>query len=240
MHRSVVTHQSTAWCRSHGATSRCTAGSERRRHCRRGGKRVASATLRGMMGPLRPLQPDQQAIGQHDGHGVPMKPRPQAALILVPAQLALGLFMQLRDRMPPMGIPGQCCEGDIRGPVAPDRVPFLGRPLGRSLPHQPARVTVSVTGHPPAAHRHALLPPPAVGAPPPATRAPLPTRHRPEPFIRPTHRAGRRASPTHREVGPHRHHIPLVPGLHAPPNVGVSAIVGIGHYTPLGSPHARA
>ena len=45
---SVVIHHITAWCRSHCATSRCTAGSARRRQSGRGGKRVAWATPFGL------------------------------------------------------------------------------------------------------------------------------------------------------------------------------------------------
>src|SRR6267142_240822 len=134
MNRSVVTHHRTAWCRNHRATSRCTAGSVLRRDVGRGGKRVASATLVLGAAPLLPLQPDQKAIGQQDGDGMSMKTRPQPALILVPAQLTLGLFMKLFDRMPPMGIPSQHFEGSIRGQVAPAIFALLGRPLGRTLP----------------------------------------------------------------------------------------------------------
>ena len=106
MNRSVVTHHSRAWWRNQRATSRCTAGRVLRRHFGRGGKRVASATLPGVMVPFLPPQPDQKTVRQHDGHGVPMKPQPQAALVLIPAHLARGLLMTRLDRMPPMGIPG--------------------------------------------------------------------------------------------------------------------------------------
>jgi len=89
MNRSVVIHRSTAWCRSHPATSRCTAGSVLRRNVGRGGNRVASATLPLVTASFPQLQPDQKAVGQHHRDRMPMKPRPQAALVLVPAQLPL-------------------------------------------------------------------------------------------------------------------------------------------------------
>jgi hypothetical protein len=110
MNRSVVTHHRTAWCRNRPATSRCTAGSVRRWPLGRGGKRIAGAAPPGVTGPFPPLQPDQKAIGQHDGGRVPMKPWPQATLVLIPAQLALGLLMKLLDRMPPMGHAGQLLQ----------------------------------------------------------------------------------------------------------------------------------
>src|SRR5918999_2881946 len=157
MNRSVVIHHCTAWCRSHRATSRCTAGRGWRWSFGRGGKRVASATLPLVTASLPQLQPDQKAIGQHDRHGMPMKARPQPPLVLVPAQLALGLFMKLLNRMPPMGIAGQRFEGDPRGQVAPEVFPFLGLAPGGPLPDQPALVSVPVTGHAPAAYAHKLL-----------------------------------------------------------------------------------
>src|SRR5919106_6083521 len=101
MKRSVVIHQSTAWCRSHPATSRCTAGSVWRRNVGRGGKWVASTTLPLVTASFSQLQPDQKAVGQHHLDRMPMEPRPQAALVLVPAQLPLRLFMELLDRMAP-------------------------------------------------------------------------------------------------------------------------------------------
>src|SRR5262245_30159493 len=109
MNRSVVTHHRTAWSRSHRATARGTAGSVLRRWSGRGGNRVASATRPRVTVPLCP--PDENAIGQQDGHRMPMKPPPQATLILIPAQFPVGLFPKLLDHMPPMGLPGQCFEG---------------------------------------------------------------------------------------------------------------------------------
>src|ERR671935_115409 len=177
MNRSVVIHHSTAWCRSHRATSRCPAGRVWRWGFGRGGKRGAGAPLPRVMVPLPPLQPDQKAIGQHDGHGMPMKPRPQPPLVLVPAHLALGLFMTRLDRMPPMGHAGQRFEGRVRGQVAPEIFPLLGLPPRGSLPDQPALVVSSITGDAPTAYRDKLLAQPPFGPVPPATRAPLPPRH---------------------------------------------------------------
>src|SRR2546428_1799641 len=86
MNRLVDTHQSTAWWRSHRATSRCTAGSARRQRSGRGGKRVAWATPVCVALALPQLQPEQKAQGQHHCGGMPVKAWPQAALILIPPQ----------------------------------------------------------------------------------------------------------------------------------------------------------
>src|SRR5688572_17373676 len=107
MNRSVDTHHWTAWCRSHRATSRWTAGKARRRRSGRGGKRIAGATTLALTASLPQFQPDQKAVGQHDRHRMPMKAGPEAPLILIPPQLPLGFLVELLDRIPPMRIAGQ-------------------------------------------------------------------------------------------------------------------------------------
>jgi hypothetical protein len=80
MHRSVVTHQRTAWRRRHRATSRWIAGRECLRGAGRGGTRGPGATATGLAAALAPLQPDQKPVGEPDRHGMPMAARPEAAL----------------------------------------------------------------------------------------------------------------------------------------------------------------
>src|ERR687893_1123214 len=123
MNRSVVTHQRTAWCRSHWTTSRCTARSVLRRQSARGGKRVTGATSPGLTAALTQLQPDQKTVGQHHRDRMPMEARPQPSLVVVPAQLALGLFMKLFNGMAPMGIACQLCQRGLGGPIAPAELP---------------------------------------------------------------------------------------------------------------------
>src|ERR671914_442792 len=157
MNRAVVTHHCTAWWRSHRATSRWTAGSERLHGSGRGGNRVAGATLAGLAAALAHLQPDQKTVGQHHRDRVPVEAGPEATLILVPSHLPFGLLMELLDGTPPMGIPGQlfqCSGGRQSAPVA---LPLPRLASGAPLPDQPALVPLPVTGHPPAAHRHKLL-----------------------------------------------------------------------------------
>src|SRR5437899_1447472 len=128
MNRSVDIHQSTAWWRSHRATSRCTAGSARRPRSGRGGKRVAWATPVWMGTALSQLQPEQKAHGQHHGDRMPVKARPQAALILVPAQLLFGLLMTLLDGVAAMGVVDQLLQRGRSRQVAPRILVVLGLP----------------------------------------------------------------------------------------------------------------
>jgi hypothetical protein len=133
MNRSVVTHHWTAWWRSHRATSRWIAGNVRRRRSGRGGKRIAGATAPSRSAPLAQLQPHQKAIGQHRRDRVAMEAGPQAALVLVPAALALGLLMALLDRVAAMGIGGQLLDGSRRRQVAPVAFPFFRLASRRAL-----------------------------------------------------------------------------------------------------------
>jgi hypothetical protein len=240
MNRSVVTHHSAAWCRSHRATSRCTAGRVWRQGFGRGGKRATWATLPRVTVPLPLLQPDQKAVRQHHGHGMPMQSWPQPPLVLVPAQLSLGLFMKLFNRMPAMGPADQLFEGGLRGPVALIVFRLFGLASRGSFPHEPTLVPLSVPGDPPAAHRHELLAQPPFGAPPPANRAPLPAGHGLEQLVCPPHRTGRRAPYTHLEVCAQPDHIRLLPRLQDRQEVGIVPIVGIGHDTTMGHPPTRA
>src|SRR2546425_8788916 len=104
MNRSVDIHQSTAWWRSHRATSRCTAGSARRQRSGRGGKRGAWATPVCVALALPQRQPEQKAPGQHHGGGMPVNAWPPAALGLLPPPLLLGFLVTLLDRMAAMSI----------------------------------------------------------------------------------------------------------------------------------------
>jgi hypothetical protein len=124
MKRCVVTHHCPARCRHHRATSRCTAGRVWRRDCGRGGTRVARAPLPRLRLPLPRFQPAQQAGGPHLGHGMPLTPRPQAALVLVPAQRPRGRFVKLCARMPPLRV--------VRPRLRP-RPPHGHRPGGLGL-----------------------------------------------------------------------------------------------------------
>jgi hypothetical protein len=125
MKQSVVTHHCTAWCRSHRATSRWIAGSVCRRRSGRGGNRVAGATSAWLAVPLPPLQPDQETAGPHDRHRMAAEPRPQAPLIPIPAHFPCGLFMELLQRVSPMGRADRYFERGRGRQVAPSILPLV-------------------------------------------------------------------------------------------------------------------
>src|SRR5438128_6870808 len=185
MNRSVDIHQSTAWWRSHRAPSRCTAGSARRQRSGRGGKRVAWATPICVALALPPLQPEQKAHGQHHCDRMPVKARPQPALILVPAQFLFGLLMQLLDGVPAMGVVDQLLQRGRSRQVAPIILVVLGLPTRRSLSPQPADLAFAPPRAPPGPHGPALLAPPALAPVPPADRAPLAPGHGGQPVVDP-------------------------------------------------------
>src|SRR5215831_1419461 len=158
--------------RSQSTTWRCTSGSATRRRSGRGGKRPARTTTPALLLSLLPLPPDQVAVRQHHGHGVAVEPRPQTALVLVPAQQPLGLLVVPLHPVPPVGILGHRGQGHRRTEVAPVVLP--ARLLARRLPltDEPAEVPAAVGRDAPAPHRREPAPQPALAALPPADGAP--------------------------------------------------------------------
>src|SRR5919205_1958793 len=104
MNASVVTHQHTAWWRSHRTTARCTAGRVCRHRSGRGGKRLPRTSAPTHPLSLTQLQPYEKAIGHHYRDRMAVETRPQPALIVIPPQFPLGFLMKLLDRMPAVGI----------------------------------------------------------------------------------------------------------------------------------------
>src|ERR687893_1346360 len=107
-----------------------------------------------------------------------MEARPQTALILVPAQLLFGLFMELLNGMTAMGIVNQLLQRRRGWQITPIEVAFLGLTTGRPLPQQPANVGLTFGRDAPGAHGDKLLAQPALGAVAPADGAPLVLGHR--------------------------------------------------------------
>src|SRR5215218_2624132 len=70
----------------------------------------------------------QEAVGQHDRDGMPVEARTQPPLILIPAHLTFGLFMELFDGIPPMGIAGQLVHHGRCRQIAPVVLPLPGLP----------------------------------------------------------------------------------------------------------------
>src|SRR5262249_639096 len=91
--------------RSQSTTCRSTPrGAPRRGGPGGGGKGRGGPPTPAPRCPPLPLPPDQVAVRQHHGHGVPVEPRPQSALVLVPAQQPLGLLVVPLHPVPPVGI----------------------------------------------------------------------------------------------------------------------------------------
>jgi hypothetical protein len=88
---SLAANSRIASRRSQSITRRCTSGSDTRWRSGRGGKRPTGPTTPAPILALMPLLPDQEAVGQHHTDRMPMEPRPQPALVLVPPQQPLGL-----------------------------------------------------------------------------------------------------------------------------------------------------
>src|SRR2546428_817008 len=230
MNLSVDTHQMTAWLRSQRATSRCTAGSARRHRSGRGGKRVAWATPFWVTMALPEFQAEQKAQGQHHRDRMAVKTRPQPDLILIPAQLLLGLLMELLDGMPAMGSMYQLLQRGRGWQVTPIVLVFVRLPTGGSLPQQPADVGLTLRRDPPAPHGHELFAQPSLGPVPPAHRAPLAPGQRGQDLVDPLARGHTPPLRAHVEVAADRHHVAFAPPLQARQEMGVVAIVRICHH----------
>src|SRR2546428_13634057 len=116
---------------------------------------------------------------------MPVKARPQPALILVPAQFLFGLLMQWLDGVPAMGVVDQLLQRGRSRQVAPIILVFLGLPTRRSLSQQPADMGFALRRDPPGAHGPELLAQPSLAPVPPADRAPLAPRHGGQPEVDP-------------------------------------------------------
>src|SRR5262249_37580665 len=137
-----------------------------------GGKRRALRPAPGLLLPLLPFLPHQEAVGEHHRHGVAVEARPQPPLILVPAQQPLGLLVILLHPVPPVRVAHHLSQRCLRAQVGPVVTPLA---VAAVLPDQPARPPPAVGSHPPAP------PPPPPPAPPPPTTAPSPHPSPPAP-----------------------------------------------------------
>src|SRR5438445_12884966 len=164
---------------------------------------------------------------------MPVKARPQPALILVPAQFLFGLLMQLLDGVPAMGLSDQSLQRGRSRQVAPIILVVLGLPTRRSLSPQPADLGFALRREPPGAHGPALLAPPALAPVPPAARAPLAPGHGGQPVVDPLGMGGIPTLRAHLQVGSHGHHIACVARLQSGQAMGVVAIVRLRDYTAM-------
>src|SRR5262245_57148286 len=161
----------TASRRSQSTTRRWTSGRGSLRRSGRGGKRPARSAAPAPCLAVLELLPDQEAVRQHHQHAVAVKAGPQPALVLVPAQQALGLLVELLHPVPPMGVLHHPHQRRVLPEVAPVVAPLA---VAAVLADQPAYPPRALGGDSPAAQGHHLGVQPALAALTPANRPPLP------------------------------------------------------------------
>src|SRR5512139_214989 len=164
-------------------TWRWMAASDWRRRSRRGGKDAARATSPLQSFTFPPFQPDQETIGQQDQCGVSMEAMPQAALVLIPAQEALGFFMKLLDPVAAMRVLHHRPQRRVEQEVAPEVLP-LARAPGGPLADQPADMPGAIAINTPTADAYEFGPQPTLTAFTPADGLPLPPGQGRQPIIR--------------------------------------------------------
>src|SRR3970040_1319235 len=207
-----MSHSRATNSRRRSTIWRWTCARERRRRSGRGGKRPTGPTAPDDALPRVPLQPDQEAVAEHDQNGVTMETLPQPTLVLIPAQQALGFFMELLHPIAAMGVLHHRRQRRGLREVAPEVIPVPVAAAG-SLAEQPADVAVAVTVHAPAAKGDELGAQPALTAFPPADGLPLPAGQNAQDLLRPLEAPIRVPRQRDAEIGPHRHHSALAAGL---------------------------
>src|SRR5512143_1006598 len=105
-------------------TWRWMAANDWRRRSRRGGKDAPRATSPAHLFAFAPFQPDQETVGQQDQCGMAMEAMPQATLVLIPAQQALGFFMKLFDPVATVRVFHHDPQGGVQWKVAPEVLPL--------------------------------------------------------------------------------------------------------------------
>jgi hypothetical protein len=83
------------------------------------GKWVVWATAAVLAVPLAQLKPNREDVSQHHRDRMAVKAWPHPPLVLIPAQLFLGLLMELLDRISTMSRPRQLCQHAQGGQVTP-------------------------------------------------------------------------------------------------------------------------
>src|SRR5262245_6823098 len=206
---SCSTNSSAASQRSQSQIRRWISGSDTLRRSRRGGKSPPGSPPPGLLLPLLPLLPHQEAVRQHHRHRVPVEARPQPPLVLIPTQQFLGLFVVLLHPVPPVRVAHQRLQTRPRPQVAPVVTALA---VGTVLPQQPTHPPLAVGPHPPATHHHERRLQPTLATFAPADVPPQPRR------LRPHHQVGA-AGPAatavqrHGEVAAHGDDVTLTPLL---------------------------
>src|SRR5918996_4196192 len=163
---------------------------------------------------------------------------PPPTLVLVPAQLPLGLFMELLNSMPAMAILHQFLQWGRGWQVAPIVLVLPLLTPSRPLSQQPALSHSPIPGAPPAIQGYELLPEPALAPLPPPDGAPQAAGQGSQHLVGSAPWGlGRQA---YSKVGPDSYHIGFPTLLQSGQGVGIVAVVGIGDHTVVGySPTPR-
>src|SRR5262249_16149482 len=164
---------------------------------------------RALLPALLPLQPHQKAIGQHDGDGMAMKPFPEPALVLIPAQQLFSFFMILLHPGTTMDILDHDREGSMSREVTPIVFAVTRLAAPGPLADQPAEVGCPIPIHAPAAQGDKLAPQRARTALPPGDCLPVTGRERSQHGIHPLAFPLLGSRQPHPEVCPHRYAIAL-------------------------------
>src|SRR5262249_5089096 len=165
---------------------------------------------------------------------VPTESGPPLPPVLIPAQLACGLFMARRDRVAPRRIAGQRLHRGRGRPMAPGALPLRGLAPRGACSQPPADLSLVLGGDAPAAHRHERLAPPPRGALPPADRPPLRAGHTLEQRVRPLDGPHRPARPTHSALSAPGDHLAFVSDVPARQAGGMFPIGGGGDHRAIG------
>src|SRR3990172_1847015 len=136
-----MSHSRATNSRRRSTTWRWTCAKDCRRRSGRGGKSPTGPTATDDPLPRVPLQPDQEAVAEHDQNSVAMETLPQSALVLIPTQQALGFFMELLDPVAAMGVLHHGRQRRGLREVAPEVIPVTVA-TGRTLTDQPADFAV--------------------------------------------------------------------------------------------------
>src|SRR5205814_4798337 len=138
--RPVSTSSMSAWTLSQSTTARWTDANDWRLRSRPGGKRRAGAAPARALRARSPLEPDQETEGKHHRHRVSVEPVPATALVLVPAQQPLRLFVKLLDPVPPVRVLHHRLERRLCRETRPEVLPVALLPTTRPLPDEPPQV----------------------------------------------------------------------------------------------------
>src|SRR5512147_314229 len=83
-----------------------------------------------------------------------MKARPQATLVLIPAQFTLGFFVILLHPVPPMGIFHQRAQWRAWWKIAPEVFPVASGTACGTLSHEPPNASLTFPIYAPTANSH--------------------------------------------------------------------------------------